>query len=443
MPLPSEAELETQIKNTSGARRRFVRPSPPRGLTWRSDKGLIVWEAPADANAQPGTMYYNLYLDTDSDQGLTLQIPFDQTSVTPPRAAQRVFLSAFNATSQLESPRVLLQQNVGINEANIISGGVGPASVNSPAILVDGLTLTSNSPSAGDVAWSVCTVYWNGTAYTILAGNTSSPFVIWNTGSGSFTGTSSYTPSTNIYLIATNVSGTGDTAWNKVANSHITSSHVLSGSLTGSSLNLGTLAVGPNGSATFDGFTWTANSPSAGDIAYSAGTVSYKGVTYTVSAGSVDNSHQIAVWRLSNPTVLQQMVFPISLGVDDFVIACNRGGQYELAFNLVGIDGARVIIASSTIFMSNQAGELVGYWSMGTAGGVNSQIQLLSSGSNSIGIAANTFGGQITFNHSAQTVAPLVVPSTLLVGSSGRSSALQYLKICNQGGTDYYVPLFT
>src|SRR5579871_858656 len=277
MPLPSEAELETQIKNTSGARRRFVRPSPPRGLTWRSDKGLIVWEAPADANAQPGTMYYNLYLDTDSDQGLTLQIPFDQTSVTPPRAAQRVFLSAFNATSQLESPRVLLQQNVGINEANIISGGVGPASVNSPAILVDGLTLTSNSPSAGDVAWSVCTVYWNGTAYTILAGNTSSPFVIWNTGSGSFTGTSSYTPSTNIYLIATNVSGTGDTAWNKVANSHITSSHVLSGSLTGSSLNLGTLAVGPNGSATFDGFTWTANSPSAGDIAYSAGTVSYKG----------------------------------------------------------------------------------------------------------------------------------------------------------------------
>ena len=121
----SETELETSIKSISGARRKYQRPNPPRGVVFRN--GLISWEASADATWPSGPDFYRVYLDNENT--LTAQCPIGQTSLAPPRSAARVFVSSYNSTSGMESPKVLLQTPVGIATANLSPGGTSIASL--------------------------------------------------------------------------------------------------------------------------------------------------------------------------------------------------------------------------------------------------------------------------------------------------------------------------
>lgn len=108
-----------------------------------------------------------------------------------------------------------------------------PASIATQQIVVSGMTLTSNSPGAGSIAWSACTVYYNGTAYAVSGSNTSSAYVYWTVGGSTFTTGASYTPSSTVFLVATNNGGTADTAWNKVASKHIQEANLNFSLLTG------------------------------------------------------------------------------------------------------------------------------------------------------------------------------------------------------------------
>jgi hypothetical protein len=83
--------------------------------------------------------------------------------------------------------------------------------------VVFNMVLTSNSPSAGNVAWSDCTVYWNGNQYDIPAGNTTSShaFVYWTQNSYTFTEAASYTNSATTFMMFKNISGVGVPAWNR------------------------------------------------------------------------------------------------------------------------------------------------------------------------------------------------------------------------------------
>ena len=328
----SEAQLESNVKAIEGARRKYQRPNPPRGVVFRN--GLISWEPSADATWPSGPDFYRVYLDNENT--LTAQVPIGQTSLAPPRAAARVFVSSYHSVSGMESNKVLLQQMVGIADTNIIPGG-----------------------------------------------------------------------------------------------------------LTGTSLNLGTMGIGPNGSATFDNFVWTPNSPISGSVAYSAGTVNYKGVTYSVSAGSFDASHQVLAWKLSSPTILQQFVFPISLGVDDFIIGTSRTGTFQLCISLVGGDGSRFTFSSDVIMLSNQAGNLVGYWSNGNTGNTSSQIHITNSGTDQLVLNGGSTGAQITWSDSShQSLACLVVPQGLM--TTGKTPSGNYLKLVNVPGFgDFYVPLYS
>lgn len=117
-----------------------------------------------------------------------------------------------------DPPIVADDSGVRIRGDALITGTVEASAFNISQPVVVDLTLTNNSPTAGKVAWSACTVVYQGVKYSITGNNTIESLIWWVTGASTFTAGASFTPASNIFLIATNTGGTADTAWNKVAN---------------------------------------------------------------------------------------------------------------------------------------------------------------------------------------------------------------------------------
>jgi hypothetical protein len=102
------------------------------------------------------------------------------------------------------------------------------AAVNA-SLFVSGLTVRSNTPTGGNIAWSACTVWYQGTPYPISAGNTAAAemFVYWTVGATAFSMGNSYVPGPTTFAILTNNQGTVDTAWDKVAVNSVQASQVV------------------------------------------------------------------------------------------------------------------------------------------------------------------------------------------------------------------------
>jgi len=125
------------------------------------------------------------------------------------------------------------------------------------AIQVVGMTVTNNSPTGGKIAWSACTVYLNGTAYPIAAGNSGTdPFVWWVSGASTFSHGTSYTPGPTIYPILTNVAGTADLTWNKVGASSIQAAQLVGGGvLIGLEPQVASITISGSGNSTILTYT--------------------------------------------------------------------------------------------------------------------------------------------------------------------------------------------
>lgn len=113
-------------------------------------------------------------------------------------------------------------------------------------------------------------------------------------------------------------------------------------SITASKLNVATHFL--------QGITWTSNSPSAGRVAWSAGTLIHKGVSYSITAG--DTSDAVIWWDLSTPTAFQtatEGVFDtyVELGtfnpLEDAVVAFNESGSAREVWNGTMLAGSTII----------------------------------------------------------------------------------------------------
>lgn len=125
---------------------------------------------------------------------------------------------------------------VEIDAGSIVSGYIATTRLDILQLLVSGLTLTNNSPAAGRVAWSSCSVFYDGTEYTISSGSTASSsekFIYWTVGGSTFTSAASFTPGPTVFLIATNTAGTADVAWNKLALSGVQKDNLVFGLIEG------------------------------------------------------------------------------------------------------------------------------------------------------------------------------------------------------------------
>lgn len=113
-----------------------------------------------------------------------------------------------------------------IAAARIASASIDTTKLNVRSMMPVGISLTSNSPGAGSIAWNAFTIYLLGLTYSISSGNTANKFVWWDSGALTLSSGASFTPVTGRYLIATNTSGTAMEAWDTLGRSSIQESHL-------------------------------------------------------------------------------------------------------------------------------------------------------------------------------------------------------------------------
>ena len=137
--------------------------------------------------------------------------------------------------------------------------------------VVEGLTITPNSPTAGRIHLSACTIYYNGVAYSVAAfdATTVQKYVYWFNLAAALAGSTTH-PATSVsgwnperdFIIAVNISGTGQAAWNGIANEVIGSAYIQQASigdaqvatLSGTKINAqSSIAIGPSTTFGTDG----------------------------------------------------------------------------------------------------------------------------------------------------------------------------------------------
>lgn len=98
-----------------------------------------------------------------------------------------------------------------ITAAEIKAGSVTTEKLNVEYWYTEDLIFTDNSPSAGYVSWTTCSLYWKGfgVGYTIASGNTNKKYIWWEEGDADFS-TSNTKPTLDDEdcLIAINIDGT-------------------------------------------------------------------------------------------------------------------------------------------------------------------------------------------------------------------------------------------
>lgn len=120
------------------------------------------------------------------------------------------------------------------------------------------------------------------------------------------------------------------------------------------SLNINGLFFGPNGTLTLSGFTFS-NGPGT-NISWSAGLVSYKGISYTVAAGSGGSGASFMIaWQLASPTVFSNFSSTATLGLDDFVVLTDTSSGagaaqpfYSTVVEIHNSAGQRLVLDGST-----------------------------------------------------------------------------------------------
>jgi len=94
--------------------------------------------------------------------------------------------------------------------------------------VVEGDTWTDNSPGAGYAAWGAHNLYYNGVRYAIAAGSSNKHYIWWDQSlPNAYYGTDvEPTMADVLFIIATNISGIHNVAWNSIANQVIGSAYI-------------------------------------------------------------------------------------------------------------------------------------------------------------------------------------------------------------------------
>ncbi len=93
-------------------------------------------------------------------------------------AVNRAFTEGFKSVLLDITYRIDSLMNMGLQQAGL------PHRITSEMLhlahpILDGFTISDNSPSAGNIAWADCNVMYKGTKYTITNGNTNLKYLYW------------------------------------------------------------------------------------------------------------------------------------------------------------------------------------------------------------------------------------------------------------------------
>lgn len=219
------AKTITSSKDTTG-------PSVPTSAAASSFLSTIhlTWTNPTNADFD----HVNIYRSDTSSRGAASLI----AQVSGTGYVDRIGL--YDVTRYYWIAAVDTSGNASSTEAgpvNASTAGVQATDIDSFAItaskmfakipILESDSWTNNSPGGGSVAWNAHKLYYNGVEYSITAGNTSYKYIYWVSGSTAYSSSDTHPTLTDgDFIIATNVLGVHDLAWNAIANQVIGTAYI-------------------------------------------------------------------------------------------------------------------------------------------------------------------------------------------------------------------------
>lgn len=230
-----------------------------------------------------------------------------------------------------------------VGAADLANFAITASKLNTKALILEGDSWTDNSPIAGSVAWNSHTLYYNGVAHTIAAGNTANTYIYWE-GAGVYT-TSETLPTLTDgqFMIATNISGAHDLAWNALANAVIGTAYLANAAITNAKINdlsADKITAGYLSASRLAAGSITADKLAVGSSPniitegrdtfeqHSAGYV----MTTGVANGVVDSTHAFAGTRSVKLTAVNNDTFSYFYNNTSYPVATNTGAYYIYSF---------------------------------------------------------------------------------------------------------------
>ena len=206
-------------------------PSPVINLTATAAFKTIFlsWTMPADKDIN----YVEIFRSNDSNRANAVSIAKVKTSFYADNIGVygvtryywvKVWDTSDNASSEAG---YVSATTANIKNADIDDFAITASKIWTKIPIVTGDSWSDNSPSSGYVSWNAHTLYYNGTAYNIASGNTNNKYIYWVYPNNSYSSSNTNpTLDDNSFIIATNINGYHDLAWNAIANQVIGSAYI-------------------------------------------------------------------------------------------------------------------------------------------------------------------------------------------------------------------------
>jgi len=230
------AEEITTAKDTTG-------PAAPTSFSASAYLGTIVltWENPADLDFS----HVNLYggaTSTREDAELIARVKGTSFVDYPGGYGETRYywIAAADTSGNLSDPEA---GPANATTAAAAAGDLAPFAVTAAKIwtripILSGEAWTDDSPASGSIAWNAHKLYYDGVEYSIAAGNTDHTYVYWPSGGTAYSATDvNPTLTDGDFLIATNVGGVHDLAWNAIANQVVGTAHIQDLAVTNAKVN--------------------------------------------------------------------------------------------------------------------------------------------------------------------------------------------------------------
>ena len=266
-----------------------------------------------------------------------------------------------------------------ITSVEIMAGSISANRLHTYNFMMTEGAFTNDDPAAGRISWANAKVVYDGVEYAITDGSCDSgdKHIYWVYGATTFSHSANLPAlANNDFLVAFNDTGTALYVWNstivngnRITTGSITATNIAANTLTANEIAAGTITADRinSNSFAFSAITFTANSPTAGKVAWTGCKVVYKGTEYAITNGSCLATDQHIYWQLSSPNVFSASATLPALGNDDFLVVYNDAGTPKYVWNSTVINGNRIStgsiytgqIATGTITGTNIAGNTI------------------------------------------------------------------------------------
>ena len=212
-------------------------PSAVSGLSATPYMGAVLFSWKANTESDFAYYEYRIKVETDDWSAWThcnstekfRALTEAEKTTYGVEARIHIEVRAYDTFGSVSSSQITstIPDSLNIDEADIANFAITASKIFTKIPILEGDVWISNSPAQGYVAWNAHTLYYNGTAYSIVAGNTDQKYIYWDSLNSNYTHSNTNpTLADNEFIIATNIDGYYDLAWNAIANQVIGSAYI-------------------------------------------------------------------------------------------------------------------------------------------------------------------------------------------------------------------------